>query len=387
LDFTKFHNIFAIKKVITRTLNKIINDKLFSGKAIIVFGARQVGKTTLIKELTQNRGDVLWLNCDELDISNLFAEMSSTRFKAIFGSNKIIVIDEAQQIKDIGLRLKLITDILPEYQLLVTGSSSFELANKLNEPLTGRKWEFNLFPLSFSEMVEKNGLLDEKRLIPHRLVYGYYPEVVTQQGNEEIYLKQLSNSYLYKDILKLEQIKKPDKLIKLLQALSYQIGSQVSYNELGQLCGLDSKTVEKYIDVLEQSYIIFRLGSFSRNLRNELKFSKKIYFYDNGIRNVLISNFSQIENRTDTGALWENFIISERKKYLSYNMIWPNVWFWRTKQQNEIDYIEERNGEISAYEFKWKPSDKIKEPKLFLNSYPNSNFKIIHRDNMEDFIL
>jgi predicted AAA+ superfamily ATPase len=373
--------------MILRTLGKIIENNLFTGKAIIILGARQVGKTTLIKNLLENNTDLLWLNGDETDIQDLFKDMSSTRFKAIFGDKKIIVIDEAQEISEIGKRLKLITDILPQYQLIVTGSSSFELANHLNEPLTGRKWEYNLFPLSFSEMVQHHGLLEEKRLIPHRLVYGYYPEVVTRQGAEEIVLRQLSNSYLYKDILRLEQIKKADNLIKLLQAIAYQVGSQVSYSELSQLCGLDAKTVEKYIIVLEQSYIIFRLGSFSRNLRNELKFSRKIYFYDNGVRNVLISNFAQIENRTDTGALWENFVISERKKYLHYTMQFPNTWFWRTKQQNEIDYLEEHNGILSAFEFKWNPDAKFRKPITFTNAYPEAIFSVIHKDNVEEFLL
>ena len=376
-----------IKRMILRTLTKIIESNLFTGKAIIVLGARQVGKTTMIRNLFQNNDALIWLNGDETDIQNLFNDMSASRFKAIFGNKKIIVIDEAQQIANIGLRLKLITDMLPEYQLIVTVSSSFELANHLNEPLTGRKWEYNMFPLSFGEMVQHHGLLEEKRLIPHRLVYGYYPEIVTQQGNEELLLRQLSNSYLYKDILRLEQIKKPDNLIKLLQAIAYQVGSQVSYSELSQLCGLDAKTVEKYIIILEQSYIIFRLGSYSRNLRNELKFSRKIYFYDIGVRNVLISNFAQIENRTDAGALWENFVISERKKYLHYSMQFPNTWFWRTKQQNEIDYLEERNGKLSAYEFKLNPNGKFRKPVTFMNAYSEADFKIIHKDNIEDFLL
>lgn len=373
--------------MIPRILGQLIQEKLFGGKAIIILGARQVGKTTMIKSIFGKSTDILWLNGDEPDIQNLFKDMSSTRFKAIFGNKKLIVIDEAQQIKDIGIRLKLITDVLPEYQLIVTGSSSFELANHLNEPLTGRKWEYNMFPLSFGEMVQHNGLLEEKRLIPHRLIYGYYPEIVTNQGTEEALLRQLSNSYLYRDILRLEQIKKPDNLIKLLQAISFQVGSQVSYAELAQMCGLDAKTVEKYIVVLEQSFIIFRLGSFSRNLRNELKFSRKIYFYDNGIRNVLISNFAQIENRTDSGALWENFLISERKKHLHYSMQWPNTWFWRTKQQNEIDYLEERDGKLSAYEFKWNPEAKFRKPITFANAYPDTDIQVIHRNNVEDFLL
>jgi hypothetical protein len=373
--------------MIKRILQEKLLDKFHTGKAIIILGARQVGKTTLIKQLFSDKNEVLWLNGDEIDVQRIFEEISSTRFKAIFGNKKNIVIDEAQRIKDIGLRLKLVTDILPEYQLIVTGSSSFELSNKLNEPLTGRKWEYQMFPLSFNEMVNHHGLLEEKRMIPHRLVYGYYPEVVTKQGIEKDLLKQLCDSYLYKDILMLEQIKKPDHLVKLLLAIAYQIGNQVSYAELGQISGLDAKTVEKYILVLEQSYIIFRLGSFSRNLRNELKFSRKIYFNDNGVRNALISNFSQIENRTDTGALWENFLVSERRKYLQYSGQWANSWFWRTKQQNEIDYLEEKDGLLTAYEFKWNPTAKYRQPKLFKETYPEAGFKIIHKDNPEDFLL
>lgn len=373
--------------MIQRKLEKIVEDKLFNGKALIIMGARQVGKSTLLKQLMVGKEGVIWLNGDELDVQNIFSEISSTRFKAYFGSKKIVVLDEAQRIPNIGLKLKLITDSLPEYQLLVTGSSAFELANHLNEPLTGRKWEYKMHPISFGEMVNHHGLLEEKRLLPHRLVYGYYPEVVTSTGNEKKVLKQISDSYLYRDILMLEQIKKPDSLVKLLQAIAYQVGSQVSYNELGVLCGLDAKTVEKYILLLEQSYVLFRLGSFSRNLRNELKFSRKIYFFDNGIRNALISNFSQIENRTDVGALWENFLISERIKINNYSMHWANNWFWRTKQQQEIDYIEECDGQLSAYEFKWNVDAKFRQPKVFLQTYPTANFEVIHKDNIESFLL
>lgn len=244
-----------------------------------------------------------------------------------------------------------------------------------------------MYPLSFGEMVDEHGLLDEKRMIPHRLIFGYYPEVVMRPGEEREILRLLSDSYLYKDVLMSDQINKPDSLVKLLQALAFQVGSQVSYNELAQLCGLDSKTVEKYVILLEQSYVIFRLNSFSRNLRNELKTSKKIYFYDNGIRNALIANFNQIEGRADRGALWENFLISERKKFLEYNRLWGNSWFWRTKEQKEIDLVEERDGKITGYEFKWNPDQKVKIPRLFLDSYENSDFQVIHRDNCDSFLL
>ena len=374
--------------MIKRELQNIIESKLNKGKAIILIGARQVGKTTLLKSIFNKYDNLLWLNGDETDVQNLFRNISALRLKTIFGSKKIVVIDEAQRIENIGLsRLKLITDTMPEIQLLATGSSSFDLTNKVNEPLTGRKWEYKMFPLSFKEMVEHHGLLDEKRLLPHRQVFGYYPDVVNNPGDEKDILKQLSDSYLYKDILMWEQIKKPDKILRLLQALAYQVGSQVSYNELGQLCGISSKTVEKYIDLLEKTFIIFKLSSFRRNLRNELKNSKKIYFYDNGIRNAIISNQNQIENRQDVDALWENFLISERIKYLNYSNSWTNYWYWRTKEQNEIDFVEESNGKIMSYEFKWNPGSKIKKPKLFLSAYKTASFQVIHRDNFERFLL
>ncbi len=373
--------------MVNRLLENEIKLKLFKKKAIILIGSRQVGKTTLLNNLFENKSEVLWLNGDEVDVQNMFLTASSDRFKAIFGDKKIVIIDEAQRIENIGLRLKLITDFIPEVQLIATGSSAFELANNLNEPLTGRKWEYEMFPISFTEMVKHHGLLTEKRLLPHRLIYGYYPDVINNQGSEKDILKQLSDSYLYKDVLMLEQIKKPDKLVKLLQALAYQVGSQVSFNELSNMLDLDSKTVEKYVDLLEKSFVIFRINSFSRNLRNELKSSKKIYFYDNGIRNSLISNFNQIENRTDVGALWENFLISERIKHLKYNKIYANFWFWRTKEQKEIDWIEEYNGQICTFEFKWNPKMKVKNPKMFLESYTDSTFEVVHKDNYEDFIL
>jgi len=281
----------------------------------------------------------------------------------------------------------LITDNIPEIQLFVSGSSSLDLANKINEPLTGRKWEYMMYPVSFGEMVNYHGLLTEKRLIPHRVICGYYPEVVMNGGNEKEILKLLTDSYLYKDIFNWEEIKKPDKLQKLLQALAYQIGSQVSFSELAQICGLDVKTIERYILLLEQCFVIFRLGSFSRNLRNELKFSKKIYFYDNGVRNSLIANFTPSTNRQDIGALWENFLVSERKKKMAYAQIWHNSWFWRTNEQKEIDYIEETDGILKAFEFKWSENTKYKVPKAFSNSYPDTAVDLITPSNIEKFLL
>jgi len=373
--------------MITRIIDKKVEKHFYNGKAIIIMGPRQVGKTTLLENITKNKTNVLWLYADEQDVQALFDNPSSTKLKKGFGSAKIVIIDEAQRIKDIGIKLKLITDQIKDVQLLVTGSSAFELANKINEPLTGRKWEYKLFPISFEEMANHHGILTEKRLLNHRLVYGYYPEVVKSQGSEKETLSQLSDSYLYKDLLSWNQIKKSDKLIKLLQALAYQLGNQVSYNELSNLVGLDKETVESYIQLLEQAYIVFRLGTYRKNLRTELKRSRKIYFYDNGIRNALIANFQQVELRQDMGALWENFMVSERMKYNAYHENWVNRYFWRTMAQQEVDYIEEQDGNLYAYEFKWSTHKKGKITKAFTNAYPEAITTIITPENFENFAM
>lgn len=373
--------------MIHRILEEKLAPLLHGNKAIIIMGARQVGKSTLLKMMLDNSNDTLWLNGDDTDVQEMFRNISSTRLRAIIGNNKIIVIDEAQRITDIGLRIKLITDQMTGVQVIATGSSSFELASKVNEPLTGRKREFRMFPFSFREMVQHTNFLDELRMLPHRLVYGYYPEIVSSEGDEKILLKELSDSYLYKDILSFENINKPDKLSRLLRALALQIGCQVSYSEVGNLIGLDSKTVERYVDILERAYIIFRLGSFSRNMRNELKSSRKIYFWDTGIRNAVIGNFAQIENRNDVGELWENFIIAERLKQNAYNGSFASIGFWRTKQQKEIDYIEEENSKLHAFEFKWNEKKaKTKCPDAFASAYPEATFTIITPQNIEDFL-
>lgn len=373
--------------MIHRILEEKLAPLLHGNKAIIIMGARQVGKSTLLKMMLDNSNDTLWLNGDDTDVQEMFRNISSTRLRAIIGNNKIIVIDEAQRITDIGLRIKLITDQMTGVQVIATGSCSFELASKVNEPLTGRKREFRMFPFSFREMVQHTSFLDELRMLPHRLVYGYYPEIVSSEGDEKILLKELSDSYLYKDILSFENINKPDKLSRLLRALALQIGCQVSYSEVGNLIGLDSKTVERYVDILERVYIIFRLGSFSRNMRNELKSSRKIYFWDTGIRNAVIGNFAQIENRNDVGELWENFIIAERLKQNAYNSSFASIGFWRTKQQKEIDYIEEENSKLHAFEFKWNEKKaKTKCPDAFASAYPEATFTIITPQNIEDFL-
>ncbi len=372
--------------MIERKLEYQIIQQLNDHKVIILLGSRQVGKTTLLEKITGNKKDTLWWNGDESDLRELLRQPTSTQLQKLIGSHTTLVIDEAQRIENIGLCLKLIHDNIKTVKVIATGSSSFELANKINEPMTGRKWEFMLYPFSFEEMVNKQGLLEEKRLLEHRLLYGYYPDVVNNPGKEQAILKQLSDSYLYKDILTWERVQKPDRLEKLIQALAFQVGSQVSYHELGQMAGLDNQTVEHYIDLLEKAFVIFRLSTFSRNLRNELKKSRKIYFYDNGIRNAVINQFNPINLRNDKGALWENFIISERVKYCSYNNIYCNRYFWRNHAQNEIDYIEERNGEIHAYEFKWVEKSAAKFPKAFIDAYQPTTTQIVSPENYIDFI-
>ena len=375
--------------MIKRLLEEPIRKALNQGKAVVILGARQVGKSTLLDTMFREREDVLWLNGDEYDVRSLFTEISSTRLKAVIGKNKIVVVDEAQKIPDIGNKLKLITDQIKDVGLVVTGSSSFELAKGVNESLTGRKREYRLYPVSFQEMVRHTDLLSERRMLKHRMVFGYYPEVVTHPGEEKAILKELADSYLYKDILFLEQVGKPDKLVRLVQALALQVGSQVSYNELGLLVGLDATTVEKYIDVLEKSFILFRLPSFSRNHRNELKSSRKVYFRDLGIRNAVIGNLAPFEARSpeEIGHLWENFLMTERMKYQEYAGSLVRSWFWRTLQQKEIDLVEEQDGRLETFEFKWHAVKPVKAPASFTNAYPDAGFRVITPDNFSEFLL
>ncbi len=371
--------------MIERSLENSVKGKLGKGKAIVILGARQVGKTTFLHKII-NESNVLWLNGDEPDVRILFEHASSTRLKSIIGNSKTIVIDEAQRIPDIGICLKLIIDNISDVQVIATGSSSFDLANLVNEPLTGRKYEFLMYPLSFSELVRHYGLLEEMRLLPHRLLYGGYPDVVNSLGEERDILQRLADSYLYKDILMFDKIKKSEKIVKLLQAIAFQIGAEVSFNELAQTCGLDPKTVDAYVQLLEQAYIIFRLPSYSRNLRNELKFAKKIYFWDCGIRNAVIGNFMPVEMRQDVGALFENYIVAERLKSQQYKQTYSKGYFWRTTAKNEIDYLEECDGRLSAFEFKWNPQRKAALPAAFARSYPEVDFKVVTRDNYFEFL-
>jgi len=376
--------------MIQRELEREIRARMGERKAVIIMGPRQVGKSTLFHSIFDHEDGVLWLNADNGAECDLLRDASAQRIRTIVGRNRYLVIDEAQQLHNAGLTLKRIHDYVPEVQLFATGSSAFHLADKIKESLTGRKWEYRLYPLSFGEMVSHSNVPTEMSMLSHRMVYGYYPEVVSRPGDEASLLRMLADDYLYKDVLKLENIKRTSSLSTLTKALAMQIGSQVSYNELGQMVGLDSKTVEKYIDILEQSFIVFRLGSFSRNLRNELKKSRKIYFYDLGIRNAVLNNFTPLENRApeEVGALWENFIIAERIKYCDYHGLYCNRYFWRTTSQQEIDYIEERNGQLHAFELKWNPRAHAKMPLAFERSYGSmSTFTVINRDNYVDYLI
>ncbi len=373
--------------MIQRKIQSEIEKKLFRGKIIILTGARQVGKTTLIKNIAnQFENNSIYLNCDEADVRIQLTEATSTILKNIVGGKKLILIDEAQRVKNIGLTLKLFADELPEKQVIATGSSALELSNEVNEPLTGRKYEFQLYPFSFSELKENFGYLDVNRLLEERIIFGMYPEIVLKSDEKKSLLKNLASSYLFKDILNYQGIRKPEILEKLLTALALQIGSQVSYNELSNMLKINKDTITKYIDLLEKAYVIFRLPPFSRNLRSELSKMRKIYFYDTGIRNALISNFNLLEIRQDTGALWENFLISERIKNNSLNDSDIRTYFWRTQQQQEIDFIEEYDGRIFAYEFKWNPNSRKIIPKTFANNYPSAKTQIIDKENFNDFL-
>ena len=367
---------------------KIVKD--FNRKKIItLLGPRQVGKTTLLEQIVEEIGnkDILTLNCDDEDDRTLLQGRSSTELKNLICKHTLVIIDEAQRVEDIGLTLKKIGDLKTTTNIIVTGSSSLGLGDKINEPATGRLTEYNLFPFTMAELAADTSWKEENRMLNQRLIYGMYPEVVMHPEDARRTLMTLCNSYLYKDLLTYDGIRKHALLQNLVRALALQLGSEVSYNELAQLIGADKVTVEKYIDLLEKCFVVFRLPSYSRNLRNEIKKGKKIYFYDNGIRNAVLSNFAQPEFRTDMGALWENFLVSERLKQNIYKGTYAQMYFWRTQAQQGIDYIEECDGQLSTFEFKWNPKTKATFPKTFNEAYPGSTFEIITPENYERFIM
>lgn len=369
----------------SRYLRERIEKRLGSGKAIVVIGPRQVGKTTLVESILASK-DYLLLDGDDPKTRTMLTEPNTEQIRTILGKYKFVFIDEAQRIEGIGLTMKIITDRFKDVQLFASGSSSFDLTNKINEPLTGRKWEYQLFPISWEEFENHHGFLYSEQHLENRLLYGFYPDVLNNVGDEISILRNLVNSYLYKDILSYSEIRKPEVLDKLVQALALQVGSEVNYSELAQIVNVDKNTISKYIDILQKGYIIFKLGSFSRNVRNEIKTNKKIYFYDNGVRNMVIGNFNPLDLRTDKGALWENFLISERIKQIEYKQSLARTYFWRTKQQQEVDFVEENGGNIIGYEFKWNKKKNTRLPKTFVESY-NAESNVIDKDNFRDFVI
>ena len=372
--------------IISRTIEDAIRADFSRNKVIVLLGPRQVGKTTLLESLQDEGLNCLRLNCDDIDDAVLLENKSSTELLALFQNYDMVFIDEAQRVNDIGLTLKKIGDLRMKAQFVVTGSSSLELANGVNEPATGRLLEYRLYPLSLREMAAHTSEREQQRMIESRLVYGLYPEVVTTPSDAKRTLMTLTSNYLYKDILSYHGIKKPDVLQKLVRALALQLSEVVSYNELSNMLGVDKETVENYISLLEKCFVVFRLESYSRNLRNEMKKGKKVYFYDNGVRNAVIANFAPIELRNDVGALWENLMVSERVKRNAYCQSYAQLYFWRTHEQKEIDLVEVEDGQTRAFEFKWNPKKSARMPSAFASAYPDASFQVVSPQNLWQFV-
>lgn len=371
--------------MIGRTIATDIEKDFQSGKIIVITGARQVGKTTLLEDFASRFSKVLKLNCDNYDDRLDLENRRSTELRNLIGDSDFVMIDEAQRVNNIGLTLKILADLKLNIPILVTGSSSFELNNAINEAATGRFFDYRMYPFSFSELANHTSQRDEVRLLEQRILYGSYPDVVNHPDDARRIVTNLANNYLYRDLLEYKGMKKPELLQKLVRALALQIGSEVSYNELAKTLGADKETIENYIDLLEKCFVVFRLSSFSRNMRTEIKKGKKIYFYDNGIRNALITNFAALELRNDKGALWENYLVSERIKKLRNTGDYSQCYFWRTNTQQEIDLIEECDGKMRAYEFKWK-DEKAKMPAIFAETYPEATFQVINTVNYRDWL-
>ena len=368
--------------MIERTLLQKLENRIDYKKALILLGPRQTGKTTLAKALAAKLHQPFeYFNGDSSVTRSLWSVDNIEALQQSFGSKKIVILDEAQQIEQVGLICKQLIDADKGIQLVLTGSSSLEIADKTQEPLTGRKWEYRLYPLSSAELMNHQGIPTFLQNLPQYLVYGMYPEVATHLQDAKEILTNIASSYLYKDVLSLVGLKKPILLEKILKALALQLGSEVSLNELANLVSADVKTVDHYIGLLEQVFVVFRMGTISRNERNEISTKKKIYFYDNGIRNAIMGNFAVLPGRDDVGALWENFLISERRKLLDYHGFYGKTYFWRNKLQAEIDFVEEIDGKVYAYEFKWNPKAKVKFPSAFLESYKPAETKVIHPEN------
>lgn len=369
-----------------RIESQIIGD-FFKGKVIVILGARQVGKTTLLRRIESNIADpVLWLDGENADVQLLFQNFNNEKAKHIAGNHRVLVIDEAQKIKEIGSVLKIYVDYHPNIQVIASGSSAFELRNVLHEPLTGRKYEYQLFPLSFGEMVNHTDYFHEQRQLHQRLRYGYYPEIATNTEDTERLLRFLSESYLYKDIFLFSGIKKPERMLELLKLLAWQLGSEINYHELSKTLKIDNQTIESYIALLVQSFVVYKLPAYHTNQRNELKKSKKVYFNDLGIRNALINDFRPVELRSDAGSLFENFMINEIRKLNIYCNYFANAYFWRNTEQKEIDLILDKNNHLNVYEFKWNPLKTPRLSKSFSNIYSNYTYRVINQGNFGVFL-
>ncbi|MEM6878158.1 MAG: ATP-binding protein [Bacteroidota bacterium] len=358
-------------------------------KVLVLLGPRRVGKTVLLRQLIEKLDEpYLLLNGEAANTAARLARRTVENFSNLLGDKRILIIDEAQKIPDIGWALKLMIDEIAGLKIVITGSSAFDVENRTGEPLTGRKYTFQLFPLSEFELNQVDTRLSFEDNLRERMVYGNYPELLqlSDQSEKQFYLQELVNTYLLKDVLSFEGIKNSDKVLSLLRLIAFQVGSEVSYTELGKQLSLDKKTIEKYLDLMSKVFIIHKLGAYSRNLRKEIVKGKKWYFYDNGIRNLLVGNFQPIENRQDVGQLWENYAISERLKHQSYNRILSYNFFWRTYDQQELDWLEERDGEIYAYEFKWSPKKQAQLPKAFNSTYQAKHFETINRENFDQWI-
>ncbi|PSR02032.1 MAG: ATPase [Bacteroidetes bacterium SW_11_45_7] len=374
---------------IERALKPGIEKRLFKGRAILITGPRQVGKTSLIRRIIESMGEEYqFLDGDDPAVRRLLDSPNTEQLRQMIGNSRLVFIDEAQRFANIGLTAKMIIDQFQEKQLILSGSSSFNLSTTMEEPLTGRKWSYEIFPVSWQEWQDHIGYLKAEQDLDNRLVFGLYPDVLTNRDDQREILRELVEveSYLYKDVLGYAGLRKPGEIQKLTQALAFQVGQVVVYQEVGQLIGLDPKTIQRYIEILEKAYVLFRVPAFSRNLRNEIKTNRKIYFYDNGIRNAVIGGLQPLQNRNDTGALWENFLMSERRKLLQYRKKNADMYFWRTSQQQEIDYVEEEDGNLSAFEFKWNPKKKARFPKTFQNNY-NATSQVITRNNFREFVI
>lgn len=375
---------------IKRIIAEKIAERMQPNRAVLIFGARRVGKTMLIKQITDGfAGKTMMLNGDDMDIQALLGDSSIANYQRLFSDVELLVIDEAQNIPDIGKKLKLIVDEIPGIKVIASGSSSFDLKNKTGEPLVGRATQFFLTPFSQAELSQTENVLDTRRNIETRLIYGSYPDVVLAKSNviREEYLRDLVDAYLLKDILSIDGLKNSSKMRDLLRLLSYQTGSEVSYNELGRQTGMSRNTVERYLDLLSKVYVIYRIGGFSRNLRKEVAKAGKWYFYDLGVRNAVINNFSPLAIRQDTGAIWENYIISERMKR-NYNLrLNHELFFWKTYDRQEIDLVESASDmSLEAFEIKW--GDKHpKCPVAFANAYPDATFTVLNRDNYIDYLI